>query len=107
MGTLGAPEIILILIVLGIFVLFPVWGYRAGATRAVGSTGGLLLGLFLGVLGIIIVYAMGPAKVYDPNEYNFPFQSAADELQKYKQLLDSGAITEAEYNVQKSRLLNR
>ena len=109
MGSLGAPEIILVLVVfisLGSLILCPIWGFRAGATRAVGSTGGLLLGLFLGLLGIIIVYVLGAKKVYDPSEYFQP-QSAADELQKYKQLLDSGAITEDEYNVQKSRLLNR
>ena len=106
MGSIGAPEIILILIALGIIVLFPVWGYRAGSTRAVGPVGGLLLGLFLGPLGIIIIYAMGAKKAYDPSDY-FPPQSTADELQKYKQLLDTGAITEAEYNVQKIRLLNK
>lgn len=32
--------------------------------------------------------------------------SAADELLKFKKLLDMGAITEAEYNAQKARLLN-
>ena len=31
--------------------------------------------------------------------------SAADELLKFKQLLDMGAITEAEYNAKKSQLL--
>lgn len=33
-------------------------------------------------------------------------QSVADELLKFKSLLDSGAITEDEYNVQKNKLLN-
>lgn len=105
MGSLGAPEIILILIALGLFVLFPVWGYRAGSKRTVGPVGGVLLGLFLGIIGIIIIYCTG--RVYEPSLYNFPNQSTADELQKYKRLLDSGAITEAEYNVQKGRLLNK
>ena len=31
--------------------------------------------------------------------------SAADELLKFKQLLDMGAITEAEYNAKKAQLL--
>lgn len=35
-----------------------------------------------------------------------PVQSVADELLKFKSLLDSGAITEDEYNVQKNKLLN-
>lgn len=35
-----------------------------------------------------------------------PVQSVADELLKFKSLLDAGAITEDEYNAQKSKLLN-
>ncbi|MBD5463977.1 MAG: SHOCT domain-containing protein [Lachnospiraceae bacterium] len=34
-------------------------------------------------------------------------QSVADELLKFKSLLDAGAITEDEYNVQKAKLLNQ
>lgn len=101
---MGAPEVILILIVLGFFVLFPIWGYNAGSKRTIGAVGGLLLGLFLGIIGILIIYST--SKVDNELSYNFPNQSAADELQKYKQL-DSGAITETEYNVQKGRLLNQ
>ena len=33
--------------------------------------------------------------------------STADELLKFKALLDSGAITEDEYNTQKNKLLNQ
>ncbi len=36
-----------------------------------------------------------------------PSGSVADELLKFKNLLDAGAITEDEYNAQKSRLLNQ
>lgn len=36
-----------------------------------------------------------------------PVQSVADELLKFKSLLDAGAITEDEYNAQKARLLNQ
>lgn len=36
-----------------------------------------------------------------------PVQSVADELLKFKALLDAGAITEDEYNAQKARLLNQ
>ena len=35
-----------------------------------------------------------------------PPVSIADELSKFKALLDSGAITEADYNAQKEKLLN-
>ena len=36
-----------------------------------------------------------------------PVQSVADELLKFKSLLDAGAITEDDYNAQKARLLNQ
>jgi len=101
MGGLGAPEIILIFVWFG----FAAWGYNAGAKRTVGSTGGLLLGLFLGIIGVLIVYCT--RRIEDQQFYNFPPMSAADELQKYKQLLDSGAITEAEYNYKKAQVLGR
>jgi hypothetical protein len=57
MGGLGAPEIILVLIAFGMIIIFPVWGYRAGAKRTIGPIAGLLLGLFLSWIGIIIVYS--------------------------------------------------
>ena len=38
---------------------------------------------------------------------SIPAQSVADELLKFKSLLDAGAITEDEYNAQKARLLNQ
>ena len=105
MGGLGAPELILILFVFGGWIGFAAWGYNAGAKRTIGSTGGLLLGLFLGLIGILIVYCTG--RVDNQPFYNFPPTSAADEIQKYKQLLDSGAITEAEYNRKKGEILGR
>jgi hypothetical protein len=102
---LGAPEIILIIIAFGGMWFIPaIWGYNAGSKRTIGSAGGLLLGLFFSLLGVIIVYCT--RRIDEKQFYNFPNQSPADELQKYKQLLDSGAITENEYNVQKARILN-
>lgn len=106
MGGIGAPELILIALVFfsGPFG-FAGWGYHAGAKRTIGSTGGMLLGFFLGLAGVLIVYCTGKT---DDGEFNYhPHTSAADEIQKYKQLLDSGAITEAEYNRKKEEILGR
>jgi uncharacterized membrane protein len=64
----------------------------------------LVLGLFLNIVGIIIIYL---TKKVDKNAHiNLKSLSAIDELKKYKELLDKGAITEQEYNIQKGRILN-
>jgi|GEM_PF-1736673 len=103
--NLGVPEIILILIIFYFpFGIIPlIWGYRAGSKRSIGAIVGLLLGLSLSYIGVIIVY-LTPL-VQQPGFNNLSFNSPADELQKYKQLLDKGAITEQEYNQQKARIL--
>lgn len=102
--SLGAPEIIIIvIIILGIYLLFPIWGYVEGKKRSVGPIVGLLLGAVLGIIGIIILY-LTPKK--DDQPFSFQSPSKADELQKYKQLLDSGAITEEEYQTQKAKILS-
>ena len=105
---LGAPEIILILMASGALFIPAIWGYNAGSERSIGAVGGLLLGLFFSFIGVIIVYLT--PRVNNTPFYNFntpPSASAADELQKFKQLLDSGAITEAEYQIQKDKILKR
>jgi hypothetical protein len=103
--SLGAPEIIIIaIIILGLYLLFPIWGYMEGKKRTVGPIVGLLLGAVLGIIGIIIIYCT--PRVDNQPFRNFQPPSNADELQKYKQLLDSGAITEDEYQTQKARILS-
>ncbi|OKS89059.1 SHOCT domain-containing protein [Mucilaginibacter polytrichastri] len=97
---MGAPEFI----ILFIWLLFALWGYNAGKERNIGSTTGLLLGLFLGFIGVIIVYCSRKIIYEQPFYTN---ESTADQLKKYKDLLDSGAITESEYNIQKGKLLNQ
>ena len=103
MGLLEPWHLVILVIPL-FFVIFPIWGYRAGSKRAIGPIGGLLLGLFFNIVGILVVYCSNPV---EQNQFPvFGSPSPADELQKYKQLLDSGAITEAEYNAQKAKILN-
>lgn len=105
MGGLGAPEIILLLFVAGGFWLLPLFiGYSMGSKRTIGGLGGLLLGFFLSYLGIVIL-AFIPRNP-EMNFYNFNTpSSSADELKKYKDLLDSGAISEQEYQAQKAKIL--
>jgi len=76
-----------------------------GKKRVIGAAGGMLLGLFLNLLGIIIIYCTN--KVDNEAFLKYKGLSAADEIKKYKDLLDSGAITQAEYSRQKARILNQ
>ncbi len=76
-----------------------------GAKRYVGAKASFLLGFFLGPLGLLIVFCSNKKEP----EFVFPeyFESVPDQIKKYKDLLDGGAITEAEYNQQKEKLLSR
>ena len=77
-----------------------------------GGEGGFWWGCLLGVIGIIIV-AVRPMDGNNSNQsnsapsrqYSAPVTSAADELKKYKELLDQGIITEEEYQKKKEQLL--
>ena len=48
-----------------------------------------------------------PCATPDAPNASKPVPSVADEIQKLKQLLDSGALTQAEYDSQKKKLLNQ
>jgi hypothetical protein len=72
MGLLE-PQHVILLIFLGLIVVFPIWGYNVGKERTVGAIGGLFLGLFLGLIGILIIYCTN--KVNQTPIYNFPGHS--------------------------------
>jgi len=94
------------LFLIGSFLLIPlILGYKIGAKRITGSVVGLLAGLCFSYLGVIVLYFM-PRKTWAtyPQFQNY---SVADEIKKFKELADSGAITEQEYQLQKVKLLNK
>jgi hypothetical protein len=101
MGLLEPWHIIIIIIVFG--CIFGIPCAIIGSYRKIGAFAGFLLGLFLNIIGLIIVICLSPK---DVQPFVYSNESIPDQLKKYKELLDSGAITEAEYNLQKSRLLN-
>lgn len=95
---LGGGEIVIILLILITLLIIPFWGYKAGSVRTIGGGLGLLLALFLSILGVFIVYLF-------PKADSLIYVDIPEQLKKYKELLDSGAITEEEYQSQKARLL--
>jgi len=101
MGLLEPYHILIVLFSI-LFIPITIWGYRAGGKRKIGSTAGMLLGLFLGLIGILIVYCSDKVEQHKQHSE----ESVTDRLKKFKDLLDSGAITEAEYNIQKAKILN-
>jgi hypothetical protein len=101
MGILEPSHIILLFFLISGIPL-TIWGYRAGAKRKIGSTAGMLLGLFLSFIGILIVFCSDKIEIHQ----RYPIEHITDQLKKLKDLLDSGAITEAEYNIQKAKILN-
>ncbi len=100
-------------------VIFSVIGYNMGKRKTIGSTGGALLGFFLGLIGVLIVacypndfenemsdleYDAQIAKSY--SNINEPV-SSPDDLIKWFELKEKGAITEEEFEVQKKKLLKK
>ncbi|TET21615.1 MAG: hypothetical protein E3J71_09100 [Candidatus Stahlbacteria bacterium] len=53
----ASPRWLIWIILLAINVLFAFWGYMVGRRKGHGALGAVL-GLFLGVIGIIIIYAI-------------------------------------------------
>ncbi|MNK06667.1 hypothetical protein D3C87_245660 [compost metagenome] len=91
----GGIELVVILLIIIITALI---GYRAGSERKIGGPLGLLLTLFLNFIGLIIIWC-------SPRIDEEIYVDVPDQLKKFKDLLDSGAITEDEYKSQKDRLL--
>ena len=79
-----------------------------------GYEGGFAWGFWLSFIGIIVVACKPDNRIYtqmqNQNAANSSYsanhgQSAADELKKYKELMDQGVITQAEFQAKKEQLL--
>lgn len=81
-------------------IVFPIIGYNMARKRTIGPIKGAVLGFFLGFAGLLIIL-LYPTIIEEQMHYF----SAADELEKFKKLLDEGAITQQEYDTQKAQLL--
>ena len=92
---MSVSQVILLIVVHGL--VFGVACYFIGAQREIGPIASGFIGLVLGSIGLIIVLASTRKQV-------IPFNV---QLQYYKQLLDNGTISEAEYNHLKGRLIEQ
>lgn len=90
-GVLGFVFVILIALIFGYFA------QKFGARKGYGDAACFAAGFFFGIVGLIVILLL-------PDKNN-ESKSAADELLGYKQLLDSGAITQEEFDEKKKELL--
>jgi hypothetical protein len=89
------PNIVLIVLAHGI--VFAILCSIIGAQKEIGALAGAFLGLFFGIIGLIIILF---CRRKEPVHFT-------DQLQNYKTLFDSGSITETEYNHLKGRLIEQ
>ena len=95
---IGAPELCIAFLVILIFaVFFGCLARNFGKKKGYGAGVSFVAGFFLGIIGLIVVLLLP-----DKNDVK---QGCAGELLNYKKLLDSGVITQEEFDVKKKELL--
>lgn len=94
---MGAPELIIVVACLAIPIALGIVAKNFGSKKGYSPVVCFLAGFFLSAIGLIIVLVL-PDK-------NAAKSNAADELMGYKRLLDSGAITQEEFEAKKREML--
>ena len=106
LASASTGQLLMTFIPLAIIAWCIMWGaLTKSIMQKKGYKGGFLWGFFLGFLGLIAV-ACYPDLNAQNKVIQEPQQSTADELMKYKMLLEQGAITQEEYEAKKKQLLN-
>lgn len=78
--------------------------YDIGAKKGYGAGISFCAGFFLGLIGLVVMLVLED-KNHTKTAQTPPVESVADEIIKYKQLLDGGIITEEEFSAKKTELL--
>lgn len=72
--------------------------------------GGVVLGTFVGFIIMVFLLYLSELgeniKKIAEATIKFASRNSADELKKFKELLDSGAISQAEFEIKKKQILN-
>lgn len=98
------------IIIVAIGLLWSYLGRYVGLKKGINS--GYIWGYCLGFIGLVIVCILPSENnninnnIFNNRNTNLVNVSVTDEIKKYKELLDAGAITEEEYNIKKKELLN-
>ena len=94
---MGLPEFSIIFVGLLIALVFGYFAQKFGGKKGYGDAGCFAAGFFLGIIGLIVILLLP-----DKNEGK---KTTAEDLMSYKNLLDSGAITQEEFDAKKKELL--
>jgi hypothetical protein len=87
------------------WVLFSILLGNEGKQRKIGGATAFFCSLFFSpLIGLFVVLTSDKLQAEQPAQVGPPV-SVADELLKLKSLHDAGALTAAEYDAQKARLL--
>ncbi|MBS7564180.1 superinfection immunity protein [Mucilaginibacter sp. Bleaf8] len=109
-AVLGAPEIILMIVVFPLYFLPAIVGRNKRNAISIALLNFLLGWTLIGWVGALI-WALTKDNV-PPAQFGSPItapsysKSNPELLLEYKQLLDNGAITQSEYDSKKQKLLN-
>jgi Ca2+/H+ antiporter len=98
---MGVPALLLIIFILAIDVAIIIACVKKSNEKGYETYVGLLLGIFLGLIGLIIVLCLPDKKAEQE-------QQKADnpaQLLRYKQLLDQGVISQEEFDIKKMELM--
>ncbi len=100
--NIGGFELLIILFIISLFWLLPAW-FAAKIASGKGRSWAQFfwLSLFFPFIGLIIAIAISPINKPEASH------TGIENLEHLAKLKDSGVITEAEFNIQKQKIMSR